>query len=297
MGQVESGSEYIDTQSAITTNNVYGGKNGLKFSSSSKNGTLTFTLAKPIRCSEIVVTASQYGSEQCSLNLNEKGEQTVTGDNQTYTYKFDNEEVTEIALAATKRLYVESITFALAQTKPAAPVLSMEEGYNTESPVNLTEYSNGEKKYFDVTVSWTEGMKLVYTVSARRTMLNGTPLVYPEQPEEESTPAAVRANGPAKVALKNPVTGTISGASSAVFSFASDGEFSCYVEDAAGNQSNAVSMTFQGQSTGVEDIIANGADDSEAVYYNMQGVRVANPAAGGLYIRVQGSKAAKVLVK
>ena len=41
----------------------------------------------------------------------------------------------------------------------------------------------------------------------------------------------------------------------------------------------------------------DGVEDGEAVYYNMQGVRVANPAAGSLYIRVQGSKAAKVLVK
>ena len=173
----------------------------------------------------------------------------------------------------------------------------MPEGYNADTPVNLTEYSNGEKKYFDVTVTWTEGMTLGYEVSARGTMLNGTPLVYPEQPKEESTPAAVRANGPAKVALNNPVKGTISGASSAVFSFASDGEFSCWVEDADGNKSRTVKMTFQGQSTGVEDIIANGADDSEAVYYNLQGVRVANPAAGNLYIKVQGDKATKVLVK
>ena len=203
------------------------------------------------------------------------------------------------ASATTKQMNFSAVTvnYAKVGSKPAAPVLTMPEGYNADTPVNLTEYSNGEKKYFDVTVTWTEGMKLVYTVSARGTMLNGTPLVYPEQPKEESTPAAVRANGPAKAALENHVKGTISGASSAVFSFASDGEFSCWVEDADGNKSRTVKMTFQGQSTGVEDIIANGADDSEAVYYNLQGVRVANPAAGNLYIKVQGDKATKVLVK
>lgn len=43
----------------------------------------------------------------------------------------------------------------------------------------------------------------------------------------------------------------------------------------------------------VSEIIA--AEDGEVVYYNLQGVRVANPS-NGLYIRVQGKKATKVLV-
>ena len=49
-------------------------------------------------------------------------------------------------------------------------------------------------------------------------------------------------------------------------------------------------------STGVDNIIADGAD-AEAVYYNLQGVRVDNPAAGQLLIKVQGMKASKVLYK
>ncbi len=36
-------------------------------------------------------------------------------------------------------------------------------------------------------------------------------------------------------------------------------------------------------------------NSAEAVYYNLQGVRVANPEAGNLYIRVAGKKAAKVI--
>lgn len=45
---------------------------------------------------------------------------------------------------------------------------------------------------------------------------------------------------------------------------------------------------------GVSDIVADEA--GEAVYYNLQGVRVANPKAG-LYIRVQGRNAEKVYIK
>lgn len=55
-------------------------------------------------------------------------------------------------------------------------------------------------------------------------------------------------------------------------------------------------LKADGTVTGVEDITVDD-ENGEAVYYNMQGVRVAYPAAGGLYIKVQGKKATKVLVK
>ena len=58
---------------------------------------------------------------------------------------------------------------------------------------------------------------------------------------------------------------------------------------------NSITYNFS-KTDAVNDIIAEDAD-APAVYYNMQGVRVANPAAGNLYIKVQGSKATKVLVK
>lgn len=44
--------------------------------------------------------------------------------------------------------------------------------------------------------------------------------------------------------------------------------------------------------TGVEDVNVDG--DANSVYYNLQGVRVANPAAGQVYIKVIGKKATKV---
>lgn len=53
--------------------------------------------------------------------------------------------------------------------------------------------------------------------------------------------------------------------------------------------------------TGVEDVITDGAidnsDDANApvIYYNLQGVRVENPA-NGVYIRVQGNKSEKVML-
>ena len=57
---------------------------------------------------------------------------------------------------------------------------------------------------------------------------------------------------------------------------------------------NGITVNFSDASA-VEAIEAEDAD-APVVYYNLQGVRVANPE-NGLYIRVQGNKATKVLVK
>lgn len=56
-----------------------------------------------------------------------------------------------------------------------------------------------------------------------------------------------------------------------------------------------VSYEAPGSFDGVEDIVADDAN-APVEYYNLQGVRVANPE-NGLYIRVQGKKATKVLVR
>lgn len=48
--------------------------------------------------------------------------------------------------------------------------------------------------------------------------------------------------------------------------------------------------------TGVEDVVFDGADadDSETEYYNLQGIRVHQPLAPGIYIRRQGNVVTKV---
>lgn len=62
------------------------------------------------------------------------------------------------------------------------------------------------------------------------------------------------------------------------------------------NNNNCLAAMFTVSNTqGVNDVIAADADVAP-VYYNLQGVRVANPA-NGLYIKVVGEKASKVLVK
>ena len=291
--EIESGSEYVENFTGISK--VYAGINGLKFSSSSKNGKLTINLVETVKCKQIIVNAQKWGSDSPSLSIDNVS--NAIDAEKDYMFDMKSKNINSITLAATKRLYVKSITIVVDPT-PDAPVVKLPEDYGTasDSPVNLTNYTSGAtNKYFDVTVTWDKGLTLVYSTTSRRTQLNGVELKYPEQP---SKPAAVRAaaESEAPSPLENPITGEISEGTSAKFSFASLGEFKCYTKDAAGNVSDPIIMTFEGVASGVEDIAAD-AEVGEAVFYNMQGVRVANPAAGNLYIKVQGDKATKVLVK
>lgn len=57
---------------------------------------------------------------------------------------------------------------------------------------------------------------------------------------------------------------------------------------------NTITITTTGIPTGVEDVTVD--ENAPVEYYNLQGVRVDNPE-NGIYIRRQGSKVSKVLVK
>ncbi|MDE5635973.1 MAG: chitobiase/beta-hexosaminidase C-terminal domain-containing protein, partial [Muribaculaceae bacterium] len=49
--------------------------------------------------------------------------------------------------------------------------------------------------------------------------------------------------------------------------------------------------------TGIDNVVVDNDENTPVEYYNLQGVRVENPAAGQLYIKRQGSKATKVIIR
>ena len=49
--------------------------------------------------------------------------------------------------------------------------------------------------------------------------------------------------------------------------------------------------------TGVTDVTAGDAADTQAEYFNLQGMMVKNPAAGTLVIRRQGNEVSKMIVR
>ncbi|MCM1066701.1 MAG: hypothetical protein NC418_03895 [Muribaculaceae bacterium] len=73
------------------------------------------------------------------------------------------------------------------------------------------------------------------------------------------------------------------------------GTFTYYTEDVATGRRSAVNdITFGGIHTGIENVTVEGAAD--AIYFNLQGERIAHPEAG-LYIRVAGGKAEKIMLR
>lgn len=71
-----------------------------------------------------------------------------------------------------------------------------------------------------------------------------------------------------------------------------------YISVNGNAQSAVAAITVKGISTGVDSITVTPSDDNAPVeYFNLQGVRVEQPAAGGLYIKRQGSKVSKVVIR
>lgn len=62
----------------------------------------------------------------------------------------------------------------------------------------------------------------------------------------------------------------------------------------ATTQNHMITFTVAGVA-GVEDVTIDSSDSAPAEYYNLQGVRVAEPANGGVYIRRQGGITTKVI--
>lgn len=124
-------SNYVTKISAV--NHVYSAKQGygLKFSSGSKNGSLTFALstdgAKKI--TKIVATACAYGSDASKISINGADAQDLTTDFADYTFTFaPTENTTTLKIDATKRMYLTKlvVTYDGGEVSgPASPVVKM----------------------------------------------------------------------------------------------------------------------------------------------------------------------------
>ncbi|MBQ1185219.1 MAG: hypothetical protein IIX55_05870, partial [Muribaculaceae bacterium] len=63
------------------------------------------------------------------------------------------------------------------------------------------------------------------------------------------------------------------------------------------DNSDAISFTFKFNYKGENAIDGIEVDSAAAEYYNFQGVKVANPEKGGMYIVRRGAKVSKEIVK
>lgn len=58
-----------------------------------------------------------------------------------------------------------------------------------------------------------------------------------------------------------------------------------------------ITVPASGNQSGIEDIVAGEDENAPVEYYNLQGVRINEPAAGQVVIRRQGSKVTKIVVR
>lgn len=62
----------------------------------------------------------------------------------------------------------------------------------------------------------------------------------------------------------------------------------------ANGETFSCTLVFSNNDSGIEGVVVT--DDTPAVYYNLQGVAVANPSTGNIYIERRGSKCRKVML-
>lgn len=113
---VATGANYVSAIAA--TGKVYNAQTGygLKFGNSSNSGSVTLTLATPVKPTSIVMNASQWGATEGSGLLQDSTIDMTAGGGKgsfnDYTYAYDgNTEVTTIVVGtAAKRGFVKSIT-------------------------------------------------------------------------------------------------------------------------------------------------------------------------------------------
>jgi uncharacterized protein YcfJ len=105
------GAKYIES---ITSDKVYQGITGLKFSSSKQGGVLNLMLKDMgegyWRTSKIIVNAKKWGSDNASMSVNGSDGVYLTDDWADYEFPMNSSVLNAIAIGANKRMYVRSIT-------------------------------------------------------------------------------------------------------------------------------------------------------------------------------------------
>ena len=208
---------------------------------------------------------------------------TKSGENNTYTFT-PKGNYTYMGITSTGAVQLTGVKVYY-KAAPADLLGSGTDGELTGDMLSIDKFGNGGE-WYPVTVIAPAGYTVYYNINSPRAKVDGVSLNAKANTEAAAMATAAEADD-----------FTNSGKQAITIGLSSEGQFSVYAKNSNGDQTETKTFTVNGRATGVEDIAVDGVEDGEAVYYNMQGVRMANPAAGSLYIRVQGSKAAKVLVK
>ena len=197
-------------------------------------------------------------------------------------------------------LYSVAIDYVVpVPASPSAPTVNYLSDIKeaTTDHVNLTGFGQKVGDYFKLEVLYNESDNEVlnYSTTCYSTTLND---VVIEGTVPNAKPAAVRANKAQGVKdsgeLNEPVAGTVT-SGAAKFGVASNGTMRFSITK-DGVTSPAVSIVFEGKTTGVESIAVDAETETAPQYYNLQGMRIAFPTSG-VYIVREGNRITKRIVR
>ena len=147
--QVTSGSEYIDSFANVS--NVYSGKNGLKLSSGSKNGSFTLNLSSlgKVKAKTLKLGLAAYKASEAAATITINN-QTITCSSSTsvteHEVSLDGSELDSLTISSSGRCYLSYIEVGSEATE--TPTISFT-SLSKEGTLAKTIYKNGES--FDVT--------------------------------------------------------------------------------------------------------------------------------------------------
>ena len=154
---------------------VYQGKNGIKLSSSKKNGSFTINLsaAGQVEATSIVINAAGYGSDNSSISINGVNKSISGTSLADYTYDLNGSKITTINVSATKRSYIKSITVNYKDAVQATHVaIDPAEGGTFENSKDVTLTA------LDAEGNAVEGAKVFYTIGDETQQEGTSPVTF-----------------------------------------------------------------------------------------------------------------------
>lgn len=331
--EVEEGAE-IATYNASSSNYIYGGTYGLKFSSSKNNGSLVLDISgdyqKPVI--KVVINAKSYGMDSPTLSVNGSEAQTIATTPDDYTFVLDGAELKQLTLSATKRLYVKSITLYATDSvdpgvDPDDPVVDPTNDYSHRIVFNdggnegtaITSDNFGSRCIEgddiltvngDITRVFygTDGIKFGSSKGGGEINFD---ITSPYQKPYTSVVVNARSYGSDNSSLTVNGTSLLLGASLDDYSFKvplTEDDDPTDLRKGATTLTQlslssdkrlyikSITLKFEKDATGVAQVEAD-FTDAQPEYYNLQGIRIAEPAKGQLYIVRQGTKVTKAIVR
>lgn len=320
LNYIITGKEYVASASGISK--VYKGKSGLKFGNSSQAGSVTLNLADAgkVNVTKIVVSAKEWENQSGVLNnavlkINGVSKTINTAELADYEYNVSG-SIESIKLETDKpsdyRAYVKGLTVYY---ESAPEELYLYGDFGTYSSWDLTKGVKLEALYAGSSTFHAKGM-FIGTVDEEGNPAEGGYFVMATAQAPQTEIATVAAT----------VDWTSLGYNAFVYHPESDGEIAVDGMSVVSTNVYAIesheslpkykveepglydiTVTFEGATPSVSEVVASeptqtgienvsASESSDAVFYNMQGVRVDNPSAG-MYIRRQGSTVSKVMVK